>query len=492
MADTPSVVAAIDQGTTSTRCMLFDAEAKVVAIEQVEHDQHLPQRGWVEHDAVQIWANTRTVMDGALAAAECASGDVAAIGITNQRETTVVWDRRSGHPVGPAIVWQDTRTQAICDRLGDPDRYRARTGLPLATYFAGPKIRWILDNIAASSDLAFGTIDSWLLWNMTGGRVHATDATNASRTLLMDLDTLAWVPEIADELGVPLGMLPEIRTSSEVYGTMADGPLAGVPIAGILGDQQAATFGQACLEPGEAKNTYGTGNFLLLNTGTEKVLSKNGLLTTVCYQFGSNKPIYALEGSIAVTGSAVQWLRDQLGIISGAAETESLARQVSDNGGMYFVPAFSGLFAPYWRSDARGAIVGLSRFNTNAHLARATLEAICYQSRDVAEAMEADSGVRLEVLKVDGGVTANDLCMQLQADILGVPVSRPVVAETTALGAAYAAGLATGFWSTTSELRANWNESKRWTPSWTEDERATGYVGWKKAVQRTLDWVDVS
>ncbi|MBA2418431.1 MAG: glycerol kinase GlpK, partial [Nocardioidaceae bacterium] len=433
--------------------------------------------------------------------------DLVAIGITNQRETTVVWDKNNGRPYYNAIVWQDTRTDKIASALerdGHGDLIRQRSGLPPAPYFSGGKIKWILDNVdgvreaAEAGDAIFGNTDSWLIWHLTGGAdggVHITDVTNASRTMLMDLETLEWDDELLAIFDIPRSMLPEIRPSSspEPYGmTLANGPLGGeVALTGILGDQQAATVGQVCFAPGEAKNTYGTGNFMLLNTGTEIVHSKSGLLSTVAYKFGEEETVYALEGSIAVTGSAVQWLRDQLGIISGAAQSETLAAQVEDNGGVYFVPAFSGLFAPYWRSDARGAIVGLSRFNTNAHLARATLEAICYQSRDVAEAMEKDSGVTLEVLKVDGGVTANELCMQIQSDILGVPVSRPVVAETTALGAAYAAGLAVGFWQHTDELRENWNESKRWEPQWDEQRRDEGYEQWKKAVTRTLDWVDV-
>ena len=503
----PDFVGAVDQGTTSTRFMIFDHGGNEVAKHQLEHEQVLPRAGWVEHNPLEIWERTALVVQTALMQAGLSGSDLAALGITNQRETTVVWDRRTGRPYYNAIVWQDTRTDRIAsalDRDGRGDVIRRKTGLPPATYFSGGKIQWILENVpgvreaAARGDALFGTTDTWLIWNLTGGvsgGVHVTDVTNASRTMLMDLSTLDWDDELLSFFGIPLQMLPAIRPSSAPggYGSLTGlAALDGVPLTGDLGDQQAATVGQVCFSPGEAKNTYGTGNFMLLNTGQTPVRSKNGLLTTLCYQFGSSKPVYALEGSIAVTGSAVQWLRDQLGIISGAADSESLARQVDDNGGVYFVPAFSGLFAPYWRSDARGAIVGLSRFNTNAHLARATLEAICYQSRDVSEAMEADSGVRLEVLKVDGGVTANDLCMQLQADILGVPVSRPVVAETTALGAAYAAGLATGFWSTTDELRANWNESRRWTPSWDEAKRAEGYAGWKKAVRRTLDWVDVS
>ena len=502
MAESSTVVAAIDQGTTSTRCILFDHGAHVVAVEQIEHRQHLPRAGWVEHDAREIWANTRTVIGGALARAELNPTDVAAIGITNQRETTVVWDRVTGEPIAPAIVWQDTRTQGICDELGalggGAERYREKVGLPLATYFAGPKARWILDSVdgartrAENGELAFGTIDSWLLWNLSGGPdggLHATDATNASRTMLMDLQTLSWLPEIADEMGVPLALLPEIRSSSEVYAKVRErGPLAGVPIAGILGDQQAATFGQACLQPGEAKNTYGTGNFLLLNTGTTPVLSANGLLTTVCFALKDEAPVYALEGSIAVTGSLIQWLRDNLGLISSADEVEALARSVDDNGGAYIVPAFSGLFAPYWRPDARGAIVGLTRFVNRGHLARAALEATAFQTREVVEAMNADSGVALTELKVDGGMVGNELLMQFQADVLGVPVVRPVVAETTALGAAYAAGLAVGFWSSTEEIRTNWAAGQRWQPEMPDDERAALFGEWKKAVTRTFDW----
>jgi glycerol kinase len=500
----PSVVAAIDQGTTSTRCMLFDHDAQVIALEQVEHRQSLPRAGWVEHDAAEIWANTRRVLAAAVARAELGSGDVAAVGITNQRETAVVWDRATGEPIAPAIVWQDTRTQAICDDLGalggGAERYRARVGLPLATYFAGPKVRWLLDNVdgararAEAGELAFGTIDSWLLWNLSGGvsgGVHLTDVTNASRTMLMDLDTLAWAPDIAAEMGIPLAMLPEIRSSSESYADVRErGPLAGVPIAGILGDQQAATFGQACLQPGEAKNTYGTGNFLLLNTGTERVVSEHGLLTTVCYQLGTEPAVYALEGSIAVTGSLVQWLRDNLGLISDAAQVETLARTVDDNGGAYFVPAFSGLFAPYWRQDARGALVGLTRFVNRGHIARAALEATAFQTREVVDAMNADSGVALTELKVDGGMVGNELLMQFQADILDVPVVRPVVAETTALGAAYAAGLAVDFWSSTDEIRANWTADKRWEPTMDSARRESLYTAWKKAVTKTFDWVE--
>ncbi|MGQ0479989.1 MAG: glycerol kinase GlpK [Pseudonocardia sp.] len=493
-------VAAIDQGTTSTRCILFDHDGRVVAADGREHRQVLPRAGWVEHDATEIWANTREVVAGALAKADLSTSDVACVGITNQRETTVVWDRATGEPVHHAIVWQDTRTDAICKRLadGDPGRYAERTGLPLATYFAGPKARWILDEVdgararAERGELCFGTMDSWVLWNATGGPdggLHVTDVTNASRTLLMDLDTLSWDESLCAEIGVPMAMLPEIRSSSEVYGkARARGALAGIPIAGILGDQQAATFGQACLEVGEAKNTYGTGNFVLLNTGTQRRRSEHGLLTTVCYRLGSEAAVYALEGSIAVTGSLVQWLRDNLGMIGSAAEIESLARSVDDNGGAYFVPAFSGLFAPHWRSDARGAIVGLTRYVNKGHLARAVLEATAFQTREVIDAMNADSGVELSSLKVDGGMVANELLMQFQADLLGVPVIRPVVAETTALGAAYAAGLAVGFWSDTGEIRANWAEDKRWEPAMGSDERERLYGQWRKAVTRTFDW----
>ncbi len=500
-------VASIDQGTTSTRCMIFDQSGSEVGRHQLEHEQILPKAGWVEHNPVEIWERTTSVLMSALNNTKLSDTDLATLGITNQRETTVVWNRKTGRPYYNAIVWQDTRTDKIASALerdGRGDVIRRKAGLPPATYFSGGKLAWILENVdgvrdaAESGDAVFGTTDSWVVWNLTGGPqggVHVTDVTNASRTMLMNLETLDWDDELLSFFGIPRAMLPEIRPSSspEPYGmTHPSGPLdSEVPLTGILGDQQAAMVGQVCLDQGEAKNTYGTGNFLLLNTGENIVRSENGLLTTVCYQFGDAKPVYALEGSIAVTGSAVQWLRDQLGIISGAAQSEALARQVDDNGGVYFVPAFSGLFAPYWRSDARGAIVGLSRYNSNAHLARATLEAICYQSRDVADAMEADSGVHLEELKVDGGITANDLCMQIQADVLGVDVVRPVVAETTALGAAYAAGLAVGFWSDPSELRANWQEDKRWSPSWSEDQRESAYAGWRKAVERTLEWVDV-
>jgi len=497
-------VAAIDQGTTSTRCMLFDHDGRVAAADQVEHRQILPRAGWVEHDPLEIWENTRRVVAGALARADVTAGDLAAVGVTNQRETTVVWDRRTGRPVYNAVVWQDTRTQAICDRLGalggGADRYRDRTGLPLATYFAGPKARWILDEVdgaraaAERGELLLGTIDSWLLWNATGGPdggLHVTDVTNASRTLLMDLDRLAWDEDIAAELGIPTSMLPEIRSSSEVYGTgRVHGLLGGVPLAGALGDQQAATFGQVCFDVGTGKNTYGTGNFLLLNTGEERMRSEHGLLETICYRIGDAAPVYALEGSIAVTGSLVQWLRDNLGLVRSAAEVEALAREVEDNGGAYFVPAFSGLFAPYWRSDARGALVGLTRFVNRGHIARAALEATAYQTREVVDAMRADSGVELTELKVDGGMVVNELLMQFQADQLGVPVVRPEVTETTALGAAYAAGLAIGYWDGLDDLRRNWAEGARWTPEMPDEERERLYAQWKKAVTRTFDWTD--
>jgi glycerol kinase len=499
-------VGAVDQGTTSTRFMVFDHDGNEVARHQLEHEQILPRAGWVEHDPVEIWERTRTVVAATLNASRLSARDLAAVGIANQRETTVVWNRRTGVPYANAIVWQDTRTDRIAaaqEKSGHGDVIRHKAGLPPATYFSGGKLQWLLEDDprlradAERGDALFGTIDSWLLWHLTGGPsggAHVTDVTNASRTMLMDLRTLDWDDELCGFFGVPRAMLPRIAPSVYEYSvTAAPGPFGGeVLIGGVLGDQQAATMGQVCFAPGEAKNTYGTGNFLVLNTGADLYESTSGLLTTIAYQLAWRPAVFALEGSVAVTGAAVQWLRDQLGIISGAADSENLARQVEDTAGLYFVPAFSGLFAPYWRADARGAIVGLSRFHTNAHLARATLEAICYQTRDVVEAMAADSGVSLDVLKVDGGVTANDLCMQLQADILGVPVSRPVVAETTALGAAYAAGLTAGFWRDETELRANWRESRRWEPNWTPDRREAGYAGWKKAIDRTLDWVDLS
>ncbi|MFI6425433.1 glycerol kinase GlpK [Promicromonospora sp. NPDC050880] len=496
-------VLAIDQGTTSTRAIVFNHAGTIVSTGQIEHDQVFPKAGWVEHKPDQIWDNTRQVVGLALTKANLNHTDLAAVGITNQRETTVVWDKTTGKPVYNAIVWQDTRTQAIVDELGGsegPDKYKSVVGLPLATYFSGPKVKWILDNVegareaADRGDLLFGNTDAWVLWNMTGGPdggVHVTDVTNASRTMLMDLDTLSWREDIAADMGIPLSMLPEIRSSSEVYGKgRPRGMVPGVPIAGILGDQQAATFGQACFDVGTAKNTYGTGNFMLLNTGTEKVPSENGLLTTVCYKIGDAAPIYALEGSIAVTGSLVQWLRDNLGLFADAPDVEWYARKVEDNGGAYFVPAFSGLFAPYWRPDARGALVGLTRYVNRNHIARAALEATAFQTREVMDAMKADSGVDLTELKVDGGMVANELLMQFQADQLGVPVVRPVVAETTALGAAYAAGIAVGFWQGESDVIANWAEDRRWEPAMDEAERDRLYRSWKKAVTKTFDWVD--
>lgn len=496
-------VLAIDQGTTSTRAIVFNHSGTIVSTGQLEHDQIFPKAGWVEHNPEQIWDNTRQVVGLALTKANLNHTDLAAVGITNQRETTVVWDKTTGKPVYNAIVWQDTRTQAIVDELGGSegaDKYKAVVGLPLATYFSGPKVKWILDNVegareaADRGDLLFGNTDAWVLWNMTGGPeggVHVTDVTNASRTMLMDLDTLSWREDIAADMGIPLSMLPEIRSSSEVYGKgRPRGMVPGVPIAGILGDQQAATFGQACFDVGTAKNTYGTGNFMLLNTGTEKVPSENGLLTTVCYKIGESAPVYALEGSIAVTGSLVQWLRDNLGLFHDAPDVEWYARKVEDNGGAYFVPAFSGLFAPYWRPDARGALVGLTRYVNRNHIARAALEATAFQTREVMDAMKADSGVDLTELKVDGGMVANELLMQFQADQLGVPVVRPVVAETTALGAAYAAGIAVGFWQGESDVVANWAEDRRWEPAMEEGERDRLYRSWKKAVTKTFDWVD--
>ncbi|GEL99442.1 glycerol kinase GlpK [Cellulomonas terrae] len=503
MPDTKYVLA-IDQGTTSTRAIVFDHSGQIVESGQIEHEQIFPRAGWVEHNAEEIWKNTREVVGLALTRANLTYKDLAAVGITNQRETAVVWDRTTGKPVYNAIVWQDTRTQKIADELGalggGADRYKAKVGLPLATYFSGPKIKWILDNVdgarakAEAGDLAFGNTDSWVLWNMTGGvdgGVHVTDPTNASRTMLMNLDTLTWNEDIANDMGIPLSMLPEIKSSSEVYGHGREGGMVpGVPIAGILGDQQAATFGQACFEVGHAKNTYGTGNFMLINTGTEPIPSKNGLLTTVCYKIGDQPTVYALEGSIAVTGSLVQWLRDNLGLISSAPEIEQLAKTVDDNGGAYFVPAFSGLFAPYWRSDARGALVGLTRFVNKGHIARAALEATAFQTREVLDAMNADSGVDLTELKVDGGMVQDELLMQFQADILGVTVIRPKVAETTALGAAYAAGIAVGFWNGEQDVIDNWAEDKRWEPQMDDAERDRQFRLWKKAVTKTFDWVD--
>jgi glycerol kinase len=493
---------AIDQGTTSTRFMIFDHGGHVVSISQKEHEQIYPRPGWVEHDPAEVWSRTEEVVAEALASAGIGRDELSAIGITNQRETAVVWDRTTGAAVHNAIVWQDTRTDQICNRLmadGGQDRFRAKTGLPIATYFSGPKVRWILDNVdgagdrAASGDLLFGSMDTWVIWNLTGGvdgGLHITDVSNASRTLLMDLETLDWDQELLDAIGVPRAMLPAIHASSEVYGEARLGAVEGVPVAGDLGDQQAALFGQTCFAPGEAKNTYGTGNFLLLNTGTEAVQSTHGLITTAAYRIGDSPAVYALEGSIAITGALVQWLRDNLKLITAAPEVEELAMTVENNGGVYFVPAFSGLFAPYWRSDARGVIAGLTRFVNAGHIARATLEATAYQSREVVEAMNADSGVDLEALKVDGGMVQNELLMQFQADLLDVDVIRPAVAETTALGAAYAAGLAVGMWKEVDDLRENWVEDKRWKPSMDAKQRETKYRHWKKAVTRTFDWVE--
>ncbi|MFD1722759.1 glycerol kinase GlpK [Amnibacterium endophyticum] len=496
-------ILAIDQGTTSTRAMVFDHSGKVVSTGQLEHEQIFPRAGWVEHDPEEIWRNTREVIGQALSRADITRHDIAAVGITNQRETTVVWEKATGKPVYNAIVWQDTRTQAIVDRFakdGGVERFKQTVGLPLSTYFAGTKIVWILENVdgarekAEAGELMFGTTDTWVLWNLTGGTdggVHVTDVTNASRTLFMDLRTQTWDQSILDVFGVPASMLPEIKSSSEVYGTVESSSLLReVPIAGILGDQQAATFGQVAFEPGEAKNTYGTGNFLIFPTGTEIVHSDNGLLTTMAYRLGDGEAHYAMEGSIAVTGSLIQWLRDNLGLISSAPDVERLAATVEDNGGAYFVPAFSGLFAPYWRSEARGALVGLTRFVNKGHIARAALEATAFQSKEVMDAVDADTGNPLKELKVDGGMVANDMLMQFQADILGVPVVRPVVAETTALGAAYAAGLAVGFWKDFDDLRKNWQEDKRWEPSMDDEERERQYRLWKKAVTKTFDWVD--
>ena len=479
--------------------MIFDHAGKVVGHHQIEHRQILPQAGWVEHDANEIWERTQEVISAALKQADILGSDLAAVGITNQRETTVVWDVKTGQPLSNAIVWQDTRTSDFLDSLSvsQKETINFKTGLTIAPYFSGSKMNWLLKNVAAANgaNARFGTIDSWLLWNLTGGvrgGTHATDVTNASRTLLMNLETLDWDEELLSIFAISRESLPTIKSSSEEYGlTDPHGPFgSAIPIAGILGDQQAAMVGQVCFNRGESKVTYGTGNFALLNTGTDIVRSKNGLLTTVCFKFGKEPARYALEGSVAVTGSAIQWLRDQLGIITAAAEVENLASSVSDTAGVYFVPAFSGLFAPYWRSDARGAIVGLTRAATKAHLARAALEAICYQTRDVMDAMVADSGVPMKEMRVDGGITANSLCMQMQADIMGIDISKPLIAETTALGAAYAAGLAVGFWSSPEVLREQWLESRRWTPTGTSDGRERGYGQWKKAVERTLNWAD--
>ena len=496
-------VMAIDQGTTSSRAIIFNHSGEIVAVGQQEFTQIFPNPGWVEHNPLEIWDSIRAVVADAFAKAGINRHQIAAVGITNQRETTVVWDKNTGEPVYNAIVWQDTRTAAITRELaGDKgmDRYKDICGLGLSTYFSGPKIKWILDNVpgarekAEAGDLYFGNTDSWVLWNMTGGvdgGIHVTDVTNASRTMLMDITTLEWREDIASDFGIPLSMLPEIRSSSEVYGYgRKQGLLIDTPIAGILGDQQAATFGQACFERGQAKNTYGTGCFMLMNTGDEPVFSANGLLTTVAYKIGEQPAVYALEGSIAVAGSLVQWLRDNLGMIEKSSDIQALAETVDDNGGVYFVPAFSGLFAPYWRDDARGAIVGLTRYANKGHIARAVEESTAFQSREVLDAMNADSGVPLKELKVDGGMTHDGLVMQFQADLCGVDVVRPKVIETTALGAAYAAGIAVGFWEGTDDVIANWQEGKRWTPKADQEEIDRTYRLWKKAVTRTFDWVD--
>ena len=489
-------VGAIDQGTTSTRFAIVDQSGRIVAMDQREHRQIYPQPGWVEHDAAEIWSNTEAVVTGALAAAGLSASDLVAVGITNQRETTMVWDSETGEPLAPAIVWQDTRTDTLCRQLGGdegPDRFRWTTGLPLATYFSGPKLRWLFDNVdgladrAASGGVRFGTMDAWIIYKLTGR--HATDVTNASRTLLMSLETLDWDDEILEVFGIPRSVLPEIVPSVGLV-DRCRGVLDGVPLAGILGDQQAAMFGQAAIAKGEAKNTYGTGCFMLQNTGTSIVRSEHGLLTTVAYQVQTGKPRYALEGSVAIAGAGVQWLRDNLELIESAPQVEDLARSVEDNGDVYFVPAFSGLFAPYWRSDARGVFAGLTRFANRGHIARAVLESTAYQSRDVLEAIEADSGVALNELKVDGGMVGNELLMQFQADILGVPVVVPEVTETTVVGAAYAAGLATGYWSDPDDLRSHWSEARRYEPAMDDATRQAYYASWKKAVEKSMSWVE--
>lgn len=497
----PDYILAIDNGTTSTRAIVFDRTGTRRGMAQKETKQIFPHSGWVEHDAEEIWANTRDVIDGAMADAGVSAGDIASIGITNQRETTIVWDRTTGKPIYNAIVWQDTRTQEVADALADEggiDRFRTATGLPMTAYFSATKIGWILDHVpgardrATAGELAFGTPDTWILWNLTGGingGVHATDVTNASRTLLMNIDSLEWDADMCSVFDVPVALLPQIRSSSEVYGHSVD-PVSGVPVAGILGDQQAATFGQVAFGPGETKCTYGTGGFLLMNTGTTRVLSEAGLITTLAYRLGDEPPVYALEGSIAVAGSLIQWLRDNLGIISDARESQSLAESVTDSGGAVIVPAFSGLFAPYWRTDARGVIVGLTRYVTRAHIVRAALESTALQVSDVLEAMRRDIGKDIPDLKVDGGMVVNDLLMQYQSDVLGIPVIRPTVTETTALGAAFAAGLAVGFWSGLDELRGLWREDHRWTPSWSSNDRERALRVWHKAVSKSLDWID--
>ena len=489
-------IAAIDQGTTSSRCIVFDPDGSVVAVDQREHRQIFPRPGWVEHDAMEIWLNVQSCVRGALDRARLAASDLAAVGITNQRETVVLWDRRTGEPIGPAIVWQDTRTADLVARLaadGGQDRFRDRCGLPLATYFSGPKVRWLFDQDpdlrrrASDGEILFGTMETWLIWRLTGH--HITDVSNASRTMLMNLSTVDWDDELLTALGVPRAMLPEIRPSSQVYGE-GGGPLHGVPVAGALGDQQAALFGQTCFEPGDAKCTYGTGSFLLLNTGPTPKPSAAGLITTVGYQLADSAPVYALEGSIAVTGALIQWLRDNLNLITRASDVDELARTVPDTGGAVIVPAFAGLFAPHWRSDARGVIAGLTGYVTKAHLARAALEATAWQVREVADAMAADAGVPMGRLKVDGGMTASEVLLQIQADVLDLPVVRPAVTETTCLGAAYAAGLAVGFWPDLDALRANWRADAEWVPQMSTEDREAGYSRWRKAVARTLDWIE--
>jgi glycerol kinase len=495
-------IGAIDQGTTSTRFIVFDRSGRIVSVAQKEHEQIFPQPGWVEHDAAEIWRRTQEVIDEAMKQRGLRAGDLAAIGITNQRETTVVWDRKTGHPVYNALVWQDTRVVSYVSEMardGGPDRFRAKTGLPLATYFSGLKIRWILDNVAGvreraeAGDVLFGNIDSYLLWNLTGGPrggLHATDCTNASRTQLVNLQTLDWDRDLLNTFGIPAQILPKILSSSEVYGIAALDSLKGVPVAGILGDQQAALVGQTCFKSGQAKNTYGTGCFLLMNTGEKPVASKYGLLTTVAYRIGNRPAAYALEGSIAITGALVQWVRDNFGLIAQSAEIETLARTVKDNGGVYFVPAFSGLYAPYWKTNARGVIAGLTRQTNKGHLARAVLEATAFQTREVVEAMEKDSGIALDVLRTDGGMVEDDLLMQFQADILDRPVVRPVVKETTALGAAYAAGLAVGFYKDFDDLQSQWSIDHTWQPHMDASQRDAMYSTWKKAVSRSFDWLD--
>lgn len=495
-------LAALDQGTTSTRCMIFDRAGGVVGSAQREHTQIYPAPGWVEHDPAEIWRNTLAVMAEACAAAKVTAAEIVSVGITNQRETTVVWDRRTGEPVANAIVWQDTRVGDLVQQFtaeGGQDRFRAQTGLPLATYFSGLKLRWLLDNIpgaragAERGNLLFGTIDSYLLWHLTGGPsggVHRTDVTNASRTQLMNLRTLAWDSELLEVFGIPASMLPEIRSSSSVFGEIRTGSLKGVTVGAMLGDQHAAMVGQTCFQPGEVKNTYGTGCFLLMNTGQRQVASSHGLLTTLAYQLPGEDPVYALEGSIAITGALVQWVRDNLGMIRRSEEIEALAASVADNGGVYIVPAFSGLYAPYWKSDARGIIAGLTRYANRGHIARAVLEATAFQTREVVESMEADSGIVLEQLRTDGGMVANDLLMQFQADLLNRRVLRPSIRETTALGAAYAAGLCCGFYRDTGELVSHWATDKAWEPQMSEAVRDRLFRGWKKAVLRTFDWVE--